>query len=61
MILKGHTLLGVASTENVAVLTRNGKVLTFHIPDVPFRARSEEGWPLHGLPSDDAPLALNGY
>jgi DNA gyrase/topoisomerase IV subunit A len=58
MAIKGQTLLGVASGDELAVLTRRGKLLIVRLADLPYPARTEAGTPLPGLEADDSVLAF---
>jgi DNA gyrase/topoisomerase IV subunit A len=58
MALKGQTLMGVASGDELAVLTQRGKLLIVRLADLPYQARTEAGTPLPGLEADDSVLVF---
>jgi DNA gyrase/topoisomerase IV subunit A len=58
MALKGQTLLGVVSGDELAVLTRRGKLLIVRLADLPYQAWTDAGTPFPGLEAGDSVLAF---
>jgi len=58
MALKGVLIQGVVTGDDLTVLTAQGKVLTARLNDLPYRARTDTGAALPGLPDGDSVLAF---
>lgn len=61
MLFKSQTILGVAAANEIAILTRQGKVLTVRSSELPFKAQTETGAPLPGLSAEDSILTFTAY
>ena len=61
MLFKGQSMRGVAVGDELAILTRKGKLLTVRAAELPFKAQTETGAPVPGLSGDDTVLAFTAY
>jgi DNA gyrase/topoisomerase IV subunit A len=57
MLLKGETVFGISTSEEITFLTRCGKVHTVKPAELPYKAQTDVGAPMPGLAADDSLLA----
>jgi DNA gyrase/topoisomerase IV subunit A len=57
MLLKGETVFGISTSDEITFLTRCGKIHMVQPAELPYKAQTDAGAPIPGLAADDSLLA----